>query len=132
MLSFEYAWKTEEYWKEKGLDELCIPIVQYFNRKGLKTNMCCQGHNEPNMSMFWVSFDEFINELDIIEFMEKHLSKYGPFISCGKFANRIFVGLGNSGRKDDLKAYRGWYYFAANSKAAMEDLKEWIEMDKRR
>lgn len=133
MLSFEHAYKTEEKWKEIGLDELCIPIVQYFNRKGLKTDMCCQGHNKTNMSMFWISFDEFINELDIINFMEKHLSKYGPFISNGKFANRIFLGLKNpstlKGDKKDIKAYRGWYYFAATPEAAMEDLKEWERID---
>ena len=66
------------------LDPLVIPMVDYFNRNGLKTCMSCQGHNKTNMSMFWIQFDESVTEDDILGFMREHLSAQGTFVSCGR------------------------------------------------
>ena len=49
------------------MDKKVIPLIEFFNQRGLKTHMSCEGHNKTNMSMFWIQFDK-----------------------CGRFAQRIY------------------------------------------
>lgn len=104
------------------MDKAVIPLVKYFNLNGLKTCMSCQGHNKTNMSMFWISFDNDIQEEDIINFQRKHLNKqYNTFSSCGRFAQRLYIG--------GSTIVKQWCYFAATIEAAYQDLKKWEKDD---
>jgi hypothetical protein len=101
------------------MDQSVIPLVNYFNSQGLKTKMSCEGHNKTNMSMFWISFDNSITEQDIINFQNKHLQN-SVFVSCGRFAQRLYVG--------GPTIVKEWCYFAATKEAADKDL-EWWQKD---
>lgn len=103
------------------MDEHVIPLVKYFNSHGLKTEMSCEGHNKTNMSMFWISFTNSIQEQDIINFQKKHINKYGNFCSCGRFAQRLYVCAATNEKY--------WCYFAATIEAANEDLRRWQQDD---
>lgn len=106
------------------MDEKVIPLVDFFNSRGLKTYMSCEGHNKTNMSMFWIQFDKIVTEEDLICFMNNHshYNKYGKFFSsCGRFAQRIYPSP-----KGVVKT---WNYFAATPEAAMEDLHDWIFLE---
>lgn len=109
------------------IDKGVIPLVEYFNEHGLKTNMSCEGHKDegyPYMTMFWISFDPSVRKEDISSFMKKHLDpKFHNFYSCGRFAERFFVF-------NSIEESSHWCYFAANVDAAMEDLKHWQTDDK--
>ena len=105
------------------MDKDCVPIVKFFNDVGLKTSMCCQGHNLTNMSLFWVEFDKSITESDILKFMAMFkrpfpIGKY--FVSNGTFAERIIL------YKNGAVGKR-WRYVAASSIAANDDLRRWKE-----
>lgn len=105
------------------LDPCVVPMVQFFNENGLKTSMSCQGHNNTNLSMFWISFAKEVTEDDIVHFMQNHLDLRGQFTSCGRFAKRIFGGYSV---EDQLwKTMECWCYFAATVDAAEEDLSRW-------
>ncbi len=105
-----------------NMDKNVIPLVEYFNSQGLKTFMSCEGHNKTNISMFWISFSNNVQEEDIINFQKKHLNKkYGTFSSCGRFAQRVYIG--------GPTIIKEWCYFAATIEAAYQDLKWWKEDD---
>ncbi len=103
------------------MDKYVIPLVNYFNSQGLKTKMSCEGHNKTNMSMFWISFIDSIQEQDIINFQKRHIDKHRNFCSCGRFAQRLYVGA--------MTNVKEWCYFAATIEAANEDLKRWQQDD---
>ena len=103
------------------MDKNVIPLVEYFNSHGLQTHMSCEGHNKTNMSMFWISFDESVSEVDIVSFQMKHLQRGCRFFSsCGRFAERLYVGP---------KIVKQWCYFAATIDAAFADLRSWQNDD---
>ena len=102
----------------KQLDEEVIPLVEYFNKNGLETYMSCKGHNKTNMSLFWISFSNKINESDIISFMKKHLNNYNNFCSNGRFVERVYVTQENTINKS-------WQYIAATIEVAQGDLLRW-------
>ena len=80
-------------------DTDCIPLVAYFNSIGLKTTMCCQGHNNTNQCLFWIAFDSSVTEDDIRSFMHKHpqrLDKPNSFASCGHFCLRLMPYHGSN------------------------------------
>ncbi len=108
-----------------GLDQNVVPMVKFFNENGLKTSMSCQGHNKTNMSMFWISFSDEITINDILRFMQNHLDWCGQFISCGRFAKRVFGGY--SVLDQMWKTTECWCYFAATVEAANEDLSRWTK-----
>lgn len=109
------------------IDPLCLPLVEYFNSRGLPTRMSCQGHNDTNMSMFWIEFDETVGEDAILDFQVHHPSDMmGNFASDGRFAKRLYVAMDKDGI---LRPFSSWHYFAATVAAAMEDLHKWQEMD---
>lgn len=102
---------------ESELDKAVIPLVRFFNQNGLPTCMSCQGHNDTNMSMFWIEFDKAVTEDDIVSFMRNHLQWNGMFCSNGRFAKRVFASHN--------AIYECWCYFAATVKAADADLHRW-------
>lgn len=112
----------ERYIKSE-LDERVIPLVQFFNENGLPTSMSCQGHNETNMSMFWIEFDKTVTQEDIIRFMRNHLNWMGNFCSCGRFAKRIIACTSVTDCSEVVA--ESWCYFAATPEAADVDLYWW-------
>lgn len=114
---------SEEEWINKGLDAATVPLVKFFNENGLSTCMSCQGHNQTNMSMFWIEFDKSVTEDDILNFMRKHPGKYGSFCSNGRFAKRL---IGSHSVPNGIWNKREcWCYFAATVEAANGDLQTW-------
>ena len=103
------------------MDKEVVSLVNYFNKNGLSTYMSCQGHNSTNMSMFWISFTKNVTEQDIINFQKKHRDSFGNFTSCGRFAERLYVG------KESIE--KEWCYLAATIQAANADLSKWINQD---
>ena len=105
-------------------DPLVIPMVEYFNSHGLKTIMSCQGHNQTNMSMFWIGFDSSVAEEDIIKFQRTHLDMNGNFCICGRM-NKRYVACENG-------VWTRFEYDAATVDAANKDLLRWMRIDKSR
>lgn len=103
-------------------DPLVVPMVEYFNSHGLKTVMSCQGHNNTDMSMFWISFDKSVTEEDIIKFQQEHLDIYGNFCIFGRMNKRYIAG------KDEIWTF--FEYDAATVEAADRDLLYWMLLDK--
>ncbi|WP_458459284.1 hypothetical protein [Pseudobutyrivibrio sp.] len=106
------------------LDEACIPLVRYFNSIGLETKMCCQGHDNPFQSLFWIEFSKNVSIKDIKNFIDNHSYKiYNPKtkrigkseLMCGWFCLR---GL-----------YNRWHYIAGSIEAADKDYEVWTNMD---
>ena len=110
-------------YESMGLDPLVIPMVKFLNESGLKTIMSCQGHNKERMSMFWIEFDKSVTKEDIMNFMKRHLTQQGTFISCGRFAKRLICSYNPKSTKWVNGEY--WCYFAATQEAADADLREW-------
>lgn len=114
---------SEEEWLNKGLDKEVIPLVEFFNKNGLPTCMSCQGHNQTNMSMFWIQFDKSVTEDDILNFMKKHVGRHGSFCSNGRFAKRV---IGTHCVPNGVwSKIESWNYFAATIEAANDDLHKW-------
>ncbi|WP_196031562.1 hypothetical protein [Flavonifractor plautii] len=113
--------KTHELFDGEMLDAEVVPLVRYFNSVGLPTRMSCQGHNETNMSMFWIEFDSSVAEEHIIEFQRKHANKYGGFCCNGRFVMRILANATGIGSGVE----RTYQYMAATIKAAHDDLERW-------
>jgi hypothetical protein len=95
------------------LDPAVIPLVNYFNSIGLKTHMSCEGHNQPNKSMFWIEFEKTVTDEDIEAFLIQLQAKYNSSATCGCFAMRIFPG--------PKYTMRRWRYMAATHEAAQCD-----------
>lgn len=106
------------------LDPEVIPLVQYFNQVGLQTCMSCQGHNNTNMSMFWIEFDKSVTQNDIIEFQRRHTNKYGAFCCNGRFVLRILANTTGVGTGIECS----YQYLAATVEAANQDLEHWREV----
>ena len=105
-------------------DPLVISMVEYFNSHGLKTIMSCQGHNQTNMSMFWIGFDSSVTEEDIIKFQRAHLDVNSNFCICGRMNKRYVVG--------ENGVWTRFEYDAATVDAANKDLLRWMLIDKSR
>lgn len=103
------------------LDLGVIPLVQFFNERGLVTHMSCQGHNKTNMSMFWIEFDPSVKEDDIVKFQREHLNKWGGFNSNGRFVLRLIASA--------TGVAHSWEYMAATQEAADMDLYNWTELE---
>ena len=100
-----------------------IPLVKYFNEVGLPTCMSCQGHNDTNMSMFWIEFDKSVTGENIIDFQCRHTNEYGGFCCNGRFVMRILANTTGAGTGVEYT----YQYMAATATAAREDLKKWRE-----
>jgi hypothetical protein len=96
------------------LEPAVIPLVDYFNSVGLKTIMSCEGHNNTNMSMFWIDFSTKVTDDDIKNFLFGLNEKYGSAATFGKFAKAISVGRNN-------EVHFRWRYMAATKNSAACD-----------
>lgn len=84
------------------IDELCIPMVKYFNSIGLTTKFSCQGHDNEVKNVFDIMFEDYITDEAMIEFLELYSSKYdhSPFLG----------GFYKWYRKLDGKIASNWMY----------------------
>lgn len=74
------------------IDELCIPMVKFFNDIGLTTKFCCQGHNCGYSNEFYIMFHESVTDDMMEEFLLKYSNKYDhtPFVGCfSKWARKM-------------------------------------------
>jgi len=69
------------------IDEGCIPMVKLFNRIGLTTEFCCQGHKENDG--FYVIFDKTVKDQDIVNFLNSIKNQSYIVGSLYKWARRI-------------------------------------------
>lgn len=106
------------------IDELCIPMVKYFNSIGLKTQFSCQGH-EGRYSSFDIIFDRCVTDDMICEFLEKHSNQYNHTPFMGRFLKWM--------RKIDGVMSSNWSYFISypycktNQLYAKMDLEKMLE-----
>lgn len=76
------------------VDKNCADMVLFFNEIGLKTRMCCEGHEKP---IFRIWFD--VDDCDMLEFIEKVAMWTEVFVKSTnkertKFeTNRVIRGL---------------------------------------
>ena len=93
------------------MDNGVINLVNYFNSIGLKTRMSCEGHYPEliNMSLFWISFDQTVNQQDIENFMKTNSDMNGWFVQ------RLIPNYGLE-----------WRYIAANKEVADIDYKIFV------
>ena len=118
--------KIYDYNVTGELDQEVIPMVEYFNSVGLPTYMSCQGHNDTNMSMFWISFEKSVTIEDLVAFERKHTRWAGGFPCCGRFVVRV---LANSNVLTPEGVELRCQYMAATVEAAKKDLARWKEDD---
>lgn len=100
----------------------CLPLVNFFNERGLKTYMSCEGHypDDSHRSIFWISFDKSVTEDDLFQFMENHTDEYDTFWMRGRFAKRLGFGW---------VPFTDLCYFATNKEVANMDLKDFIKRE---
>lgn len=112
------------------LDPLCVDIVKFFNRQGLATKMCCQGHNDTTQSLFYVQFEDDIVTDDILDFQKRFLDSRGSFCACGHFGKRVFLCSDyKQGNEREGQVIEIWEYVAGGFAAAEADLKRWTQME---
>lgn len=112
------------------LDRGCVDLVKYFNSHGLKTASSCEGHGKQYQRLFYITFRDFIDDLDIIEFQSQRLDERGNFCSNGHFAKRIFVYSEPvvGGGTTEVR-HRVWEYVADSIESANADLERWMQKD---
>lgn len=67
------------------IDELCHPLVKYFNSIGLITKFSCQGHNNNLDNCFYIMFDDNIIDEQIDSFLLPLSNKCEHTPLVGKF-----------------------------------------------
>lgn len=112
--------------KYNELDPKCVEFVKYFNKVGLETAMCCQGHNKENLHKYWISFSKKVTDKDIMSFID---SFPRPFYAkrdnkqiMGKF---LKVNFGMTIEGEDLSRWR----YEADSSGNSEVNQELAEAD---
>ena len=101
-------------------DKECIPLVEYFNKHGLPTMMCCSGENNHGFGLFYIYFSRGVGQKEIEYFMANHTNPITKHCSTfGWFCQRIMW------KPDTL-----WCYVARAAERAMKDLRYFIKCDK--
>lgn len=67
------------------IDELCIPLVKFFNSVGLITEFSCQGHDNRLHNSFQIIFHKSVTDEIITEFIKKYSGNYEHSPFCGRF-----------------------------------------------
>lgn len=105
--------------KEVEIEDDCIDLVLYFNEVGLKTYMCCDGHDRQN---FRIIFDDSVSDNDIFDFLKDKTNKYNHSMFLGKFVKwaRIISG----------ETKLSWMYIAERKTFAKIDYQKLAKDDK--
>lgn len=106
------------------IDELCRPVVKFFNDINLRTKFSCQGHDNNYDNNFYIMFHEEVTDEQIYNFISKYLNKYNHSALFGKFVkwarvisgkvvtNWIYmVDLGNNYKLNQLYAQKDFKIF---------------------
>ncbi|APR02576.1 TPA: hypothetical protein ACXDAY_002155 [Clostridium botulinum] len=93
------------------IDDNCISLIKFFNSIGLDTKFCCEGHkvNEP----FYIMFEDYIDDEQIVSFIENYSNKYDHTPFCGKFVKWV--------RKMKGEIKFNWEYIAQDKVFAQKD-----------
>ena len=112
------------------IDPECLPLVEYFNRHGLTTAMSCQGHNNTNMSMYWIDLPQALVKKTLSGSSRSICLAYWVILhpTGGLPCACIWLWM----ITDAYVLLKGWHYFAATVDAAFEDLEQWKSYDNRR
>ena len=86
------------------MDEVCIPMCDFFNTIGLKTQFSCCGHN---VNEFEIIFADEVKQDAITKFIEKISSKCDHTPLIGRFTMWM--------RKCDNKITCNWAYSIPNN-----------------
>jgi len=106
------------------IDELCRPMVQFFNGQGLTTKFSCQGHDNSFRNQFDIIFDENVTDDDICNFISKYSNDFDHTPFVGKFTKWI--------RKVNNIITCNWCYTVAygdyktNQNCAIQDFKTMV------
>ncbi len=98
---------------ESELDEKVISMVRFFNEHGLPTCMSCQGHNDTNMSLFWIQFHKSVTRDNIlkIDFAKSvetwTINRVNDEINRVIFNNPATIVFWNDGTKTVVKCQDG-------------------------
>lgn len=84
------------------IDELCVPMVKFFNNIGLTTEFSCQGHGNEFLNEFYIMFDQSVTDSMIYDFISKYSEGYSHTPFNGKFIKWI--------RKYDGDINSSWCY----------------------
>ena len=97
---------------KKPLDKRVKPMVELFNKIGLKTHMSCSGHFHLNgrKNLFWIEFDSSVNEQDLVDLW----NRVSPI--NGWLVQRMIPG-------PKYNMYR-WCYVAGSSWSAYFDFRK--------
>ena len=87
----------------KDMDESCIPMCDFFNTIGLKTQFSCCGHN---VDEFQIIFADDVKQDVITRFIEKISDKHDHTPLVGSFSMWM--------RKRDNKMACNWVYSIPN------------------
>ena len=68
----------------KNINEICVPMVKYFNSIGLNTKYSCQGHDDLN-HIFFIQFKDSVSDEDIENFLSHYENNYGNNPFNGRF-----------------------------------------------
>lgn len=97
--------------KDVEIDELCIPLVEFFNSVKLHTKFCCEGHKDSEN--FHIMFEDCVGDDAIIEFIESYSNKYDHTPFLGRFYKWY--------RKMSGKIVSNWMYVAEDRNRAKVD-----------
>ena len=95
--------KIKHFKYPKGMDEACVPMCDFFNTIGLKTQFSCCGHN---VEEFQIIFADEVKQDAITRFIEKISSKHDHTPLIGSFSMWM--------RKCDNKIVCNWVYSIPN------------------
>lgn len=65
------------------IDDSCVPLVKHFNKIGLDTKYCCEGHNK--YENFEIMFEDYVTDEQMFNFLNQYANKYNHTPFLGKF-----------------------------------------------
>lgn len=98
------------------IDNNCVPLVKHFNKIGLDTKFCCEGHNK--YENFEIMFEDYITDEQMVDFLNQYANKYNHSPFLGKFVKWY--------RRMSGKIVSNWIYAVDTVKQADIDYKRLI------
>ncbi|HHT97703.1 MAG TPA: hypothetical protein GXZ90_07400 [Clostridiales bacterium] len=100
------------------VDEHCADMVLFFNEIGLKTRMCCQGHEKP-IFRIWFSTEDCVDQI-----IEEFIYKTAQW-------TEVFIRPTNEERTQletyrGIRGLRGWIYKRSWYPKGKYKREEWI------
>ena len=113
--------KVEIKGKEVDIDIRCVKMVKFFNSIGLDTKYSCEGHKGTINEFYHITFEDYINDEDIQNFISKFKNEKGCTSFKGRFMKWIRIV------SNEFKS--NWIYLARNKVLANRDYKTFISLE---